>query len=696
MSRHRIVRSMNYEDERYEDDEYDMGHSYEDRYCVSPSTAAQFTFNRDRGVDLSSYMGAEEIPEENADDISMEATTSPKQDAASKADQALLHSCLDELHNILGDSISEAVLTDAVVRHNYNLEAALNEVLSHQDAPKPQRPQRKKRDHAQGVDGVREDISTQTKQSKGAFESSGQNGPTVITASTKKEAQKGFDTNNSFVEKPPSDAGTVGVSDAISVEGLNEEVAALTVETTLDKDKNPALAAISSSSSSRPSTPHKLDHPIGIPKSASRSKTDRIDAKAEYAKRQGDKDLINLVVIGHVDAGKSTLMGHLLYQLGSVQQRTMHKYEQESRKLGKSSFAFAWVLDETEEERSRGVTMDVAQTSFVTEKKMVTLLDAPGHKDFIPNMITGAAQADVAILVINATRGEFETGFELGGQTREHALLARSLGVSQMIVAVNKMDTVDWDQLRYDEIVKKLRQYLKQVGFKEADISFIPCSGLAGENLAKPAEDPKLTAWYKGCTLVQQIDQFKNMERPVDKPFRYSVSDIFKGSTGGFSIAGRISAGYIRPGDKVLVMPAGSLAGIKTVMIDEVPAQIAFAGDQVTMVLTGIDIINVNLGSILCDPTAPVRSATRIRAKIVIFNLEVPMTRGIPVSFKSFCRLPVSCLTKNSSAVVEIEFERSLCLELYADYRDLGRFMLRQGGHTIAAGLVEEVGAANL
>ncbi|XP_064624404.1 uncharacterized protein LOC135485936 isoform X2 [Lineus longissimus] len=448
-------------------------------------------------------------------------------------------------------------------------------------------------------------------------------------------------------------------------------------------------------------------------KSSSKSKQiERVDIQKELDKRKGGKDLINLVVIGHVDAGKSTLMGHVLYQLGFVGKRAMHKYEQESKKMGKASFAYAWVLDETEEERTRGVTMDVAQTRFQTDTKMVTLLDAPGHKDFIPNMITGAAQADVAILVVNATKGEFETGFEMGGQTREHALLVRSLGVSQIAVAINKMDTVGWDQGRYNEIVKKLGQFLKQAGFKEADLSFVPCSGLNGENLTE-CKDPVLKSWYSGPTLIQQIDKFRAPDRPMDRPFRMCVADIFKGMGSGFTVTGKIEAGSVQCGDRILAMPIGEPATVKGIALDEEVVPCAVAGDYTSLTITGIDQDRVNVGSILCDVVTPIQATTRIQARVVIFNIDVPLTKGFPVVFhyqtiteqahikKLISQLHKStgevikkrprCLVKNSNAVIEIELSRPICVELYKDYKDLGRFMLRYGGSTIAAGLVTEI-----
>lgn len=718
MSRHRNVRTMNYEDEYYDEDEV-YGHSYDDSYCVSPATAAQFTFNRERDVNLSSYM-EEGIPEEE-DESDPEPLSDSGRDNLKLDDveQAKLNSCKEEIVNVIGDTIPEHIVSQAVVKHQYNIQAALNELLSQSEAPKPQRqPRPDRRSNRQEFAPVQPTVQLKTPVKK--------NATLDLAQATSATSQIKLESSNQTV-KSANNLETVSSAVKNTVKDLRTEARNLNANNEVDVTDSAMLndsklqsvnseidlvgdlvgrdfdTPSKSSSSSVPATP----------KSTSKVKQDKAKLKEEYERRKAGKDLLNLVVIGHVDAGKSTLMGHLLYQMGVVNKRAMHKYEQESKKRGKGSFAFAWVLDETEEERTRGVTMDIAQTAFETPHKQITLLDAPGHKDFIPNMITGAAQADVAILVVNATRGEFETGFESGGQTREHALLARSLGVSQLLVAVNKMDTVDWSQSRYDDIVKKLGLFLKQAGYKDIDLSYIPCSGLGGENLTKAVSEPKLASWYKGSTLVEQIDKFKAVERPMDKPFRLIISDVFKGLGSGFSVAGRVSSGSVQAGDRVLVQPAGDLAVVKALTMDDSDNTCGFAGDHVTVVLTGMDMAHVNVGSVLCDPQNPIKSAMRIRARIVIFNLELPITKGFTVVFhyqsitepaiikRLNCQLNKNtgeviknkpkCLVKNSSAVVEIEFERPVCLEMYKDYKDLGRFMLRQGGHTIAAGLVEEV-----
>nr|XP_033791773.1 HBS1-like protein isoform X2 [Geotrypetes seraphini] len=447
-------------------------------------------------------------------------------------------------------------------------------------------------------------------------------------------------------------------------------------------------------------------------KSSSKAKQ-QIDVKAELEKRQGGKQLLNLVVIGHVDAGKSTLMGHLLYLLGNVNKRTMHKYEQESKKAGKASFAYAWVLDETGEERERGVTMDVGMTKFETKTKVITLMDAPGHKDFIPNMITGAAQADVAILVVDASRGEFEAGFEAGGQTREHGLLVRSLGVTQLAVAVNKMDQVNWQQERFQEITSKLRHFLKQAGFKESDVAFIPTSGLGGDNLVSRSNSGELTQWYKGPCLTEQIDSFKSPQRSVEKPFRLCVSDVFKDQGSGFSVTGKIEAGYVQTGDRLLAMPPNETCTVKGITLHDEAVDWAAAGDHVSLTLTGMDIIKINVGSVFCYPKEPIRACTRFRARVLIFNFEIPITQGFPVllyyqtvsepatikklvsvlhkSTGEVIKKKPKCLTKGQNALIEIHTQRPIALELYKDFKELGRFMLRYSGSSIAAGVVTEI-----
>lgn len=352
------------------------------------------------------------------------------------------------------------------------------------------------------------------------------------------------------------------------------------------------------------------------------------------------KDSINLVIVGHVDAGKSTLMGHLLYQLGCVDQKTLNRYKQESDRLGKSSFFYAWVLDMTDEERSRGVTMDIARAYFETDTKRINILDAPGHKDFIPNMITGASQSDAALLVVNATRGEFETGFDLGGQTREHALLLRSLGVTQLIVAVNKLDTVEWSKNRFDEIQAVLKTFLqKQAGFSK--IMFVPVSGLIGDNLTKPVKDGHpLKVYYEGPTLIQALENLSVPERPENLPLRIVINDILKQSSNLVSLSCKIEAGHIEAGDKVFVMPRADPAVVKTVCIDDTSAagpptaanlsEICFAGDQVLISLSGsFESDSISQGYVICrggpDCLVPCK---KFEVRIVVFDILMPIIRG--------------------------------------------------------------------
>jgi elongation factor 1 alpha-like protein len=341
-------------------------------------------------------------------------------------------------------------------------------------------------------------------------------------------------------------------------------------------------------------------------------------------------------------------------------------------------------------------------------------------------MINGAAQADVAILVVDGRRGEFETGFESGGQTREHALLVRSLGVSQVICAVNKMDAIAWSQERFEEIVKKLASFLKSSGYKESDVTYVPVSGWTGENLIA-ANNPPID-WYvnekktsingviNGATLIDLIDRLKPPERPMSKPFRLCINDIFRAAGVGantVSIAGRIDCGGVEINERLLLRPSNDQVIIKSIQIENSNVQSAFAGDNVILNIQGVDPTHLFVGNVVCDPEFPIPCATSIQARVIIFNILTPILPGTPVvfHFKSLQeqakirslveelnrstgelkRLQPRLLTKNSSGVIEIELHRAICCELFSDSKELGRFMLRQGGVTMAAGIITKI-----
>jgi elongation factor 1-alpha len=308
-----------------------------------------------------------------------------------------------------------------------------------------------------------------------------------------------------------------------------------------------------------------------------------------------DKVHINIVVIGHVDAGKSTTTGHLIYKCGGIDKRTIEKYERESREMGKSSFKYAWVLDKLKAERERGITIDIALWKFESNKYIFTIIDAPGHRDFIKNMITGTSQADVAMLVVSSGRGEFETGISETGQTREHALLAFTLGVKQMIVSVNKMDndTVNYSQERYNEIKEEVSGYLKRIGYNPEQIPFIPISGWLGDNMLEKSEN---LPWYNGPTLFEALDLVTPPKRPVDKPLRIPLQDVYKIGGIGTVPVGRVETGVLTPGMSVVFAPAGITTEVKSIEMHHEQMDRAEPGDNIGFNIKGVAVKDLKRG----------------------------------------------------------------------------------------------------
>jgi peptide chain release factor subunit 3 len=418
---------------------------------------------------------------------------------------------------------------------------------------------------------------------------------------------------------------------------------------------------------------------------------------------------LNIVFIGHVDAGKSTLCGHLLYLTGNLDERTLEKYEKEAKSKGRESWKFAWALDLTEQERSKGKTTDYGVASFRTATKHITIIDAPGHKAYVPAMISGTGQADVAILVISARKGEFEAGFERGGQTREHAMLAKTAGVRQLIVVINKMDepTVQWSEERFQEICDKLAPFLKQIGYRPQEVSWVPVSGFTGENLREPVH-PSTCAWYKGGSLLQVLDALKLPPRPLDMPVRMTVVDRFRDM--GVCILGRVEAGTIRSGDRLLLMPPRLVVHVTSITMDAEEVPLAEPGDNVKLLVKGVEEDDIHSGQVLCAENDPVEATTTFDGQVMLVEHKSILTAGY------------RCIAHIQAAAVEVVFERLLaevdrrtnqivkkhpkfvrpgstfiarlsvaqpvCVTAFKEFAPLGRFMLRDEGTTIGAGVV--------
>jgi len=424
-----------------------------------------------------------------------------------------------------------------------------------------------------------------------------------------------------------------------------------------------------------------------------------------------EKVHISLVVIGHVDAGKSTTTGHLIYKCGGIDKRTIEKFEKEAAELGKGSFKYAWVLDNLKAERERGITIDIALWKFESPKYSFTVIDAPGHRDFIKNMITGTSQADVAVLVIDSSQGGFEAGISKDGQTREHALLAYTLGVKQMLVACNKMDdkTVKYAEGRYKEIKGEVSSYLKKVGYKPMKIPFIPISGWEGDNMIEKSSN---MPWYKGKYLLEALDDVTAPKRPTNKPLRLPLQDVYKIGGIGTVPVGRVETGTIKPGIHAMFAPAGIVAEIKSVEMHHESLPKAEPGDNVGFNVKNVAVKDLRRGFVASDSKSnPANSIASFDAQVMVMNHPGQISNGYsPVldchTAHVACRFhhikekmdrrsgkvleaDPKFVKTGDACIVEMKPTKPMCVESFTEFPPLGRFAVRDMRQTVAVGVIK-------
>jgi len=438
-----------------------------------------------------------------------------------------------------------------------------------------------------------------------------------------------------------------------------------------------------------------------------------------------EKVHINIVVIGHVDSGKSTTTGHLIYKCGGIDKRTIEKFEKEAQEMGKGSFKYAWVLDKLKAERERGITIDIALWKFETTKYYVTIIDAPGHRDFIKNMITGTSQADCAVLIVAAGVGEFEAGISKNGQTREHALLAFTLGVKQMIIAINKMDSTEppYSETRFKEIEKEVTAYIKKIGYNPKAVGFVPISGWHGDNMIEASSN---MGWYtgwaverkegngKGKTLLEALDSILPPSRPTDKALRLPLQDVYKIGGIGTVPVGRVETGILKPGMVVTFAPPMITTEVKSVEMHHESLTEALPGDNVGFNVKNISIKDIKRGNVAGDSkNDPPKGVADFYAQVIILNHPGEIKNGYaPVldchtahiackfqeikekidrrSGKKLEDAP-KFVKSGDAAMVTLIPNKSMCVEAFSDYAPLGRFAVRDMRQTVAVGVIKSV-----
>jgi len=445
-----------------------------------------------------------------------------------------------------------------------------------------------------------------------------------------------------------------------------------------------------------------------------------------------EKIHINIVVIGHVDSGKSTTTGHLIYKCGGIDKRTIEKFEKEAQEMGKGSFKYAWVLDKLKAERERGITIDIALWKFETEKFYVTIIDAPGHRDFIKNMITGTSQADCAVLIVAAGTGEFEAGISKEGQTREHALLAYTLGVKQLIIGVNKMDSTapPFSEARFKEITKEVTGYIKKIGYNPKAVAMVPISGWNGDNMLEVSEN---MGWYKGweithtipgkppkevtCTgktLLNALDAIQPPKRPVDLALRLPLQDVYKIGGIGTVPVGRVETGVIKPGMVVTFAPSAVTTEVKSVEMHHESMPEATPGDNVGFNVKNVSVKDIRRGNVAGDSkNDPPKECSSFHAQVIILNHPGEIKNGyapvldchtahIACKFheikQKVDRRSGKVLEDNpkmvksgDAAMVDLVPSKPMCVEAFVQYAPLGRFAVRDMKQTVAVGVIKSV-----
>jgi len=442
-----------------------------------------------------------------------------------------------------------------------------------------------------------------------------------------------------------------------------------------------------------------------------------------------EKPHLSIVVIGHVDSGKSTSTGHMIYKCGGIDKRTIEKFEKEAQEMGKGSFKYAWVLDKLKAERERGITIDIALWKFYTPKYAVTIIDAPGHRDFIKNMITGTSQADCAVLIVASSTGEFEAGISKNGQTREHALLAFTLGVKQLIVGVNKIDNTEppYSETRFNEISKEISTYVKKVGYNPKSVAIVPISGWAGDNMVEPSTN---MSWYKGWkaegtedkkpwsaegkTLLEALDAIRPPKRPLSKPLRLPLQDVYKIGGIGTVPVGRVETGIIKPAMVVTFAPAGLSTEVKSVEMHHESLTEATPGDNVGFNVKNVSVKDIKRGMVASDSkNDPALGAEYFVAQVIVLNHPGEIHAGYtPVldchTAHVACKFSAlqqkidrrsgkvmeenpKMVKSGDAAMIELVPSKPMVVESFQEYAPLGRFAVRDMRQTVAVGVIKKV-----